>query len=158
MDANVESKNKFGRTPLYLFGKLERARNYRFISLLGNGAKVNVRDEDVSTPLHEASKKGYRAIVSSLLEKGADVNAKDYYGSSPHREACDYGQEVVVLLLLENGADPTNTDNKGRTPLQIAQENDKHDCVAAIERFPQRQAENKCTCTHGIKQMLITCR
>lgn len=39
--------------------------------------------------------------------------------------------EAVVSLLLENGADPTNTDNKGRIPLQIAQENDKHDCVAA---------------------------
>jgi hypothetical protein len=48
-------------------------------------------------------------------------------------------------LLLENGADPTHADNKGRTPLPIAQENDKQDCVAAIEKFPQRrrQAENK---------------
>jgi hypothetical protein len=48
-------------------------------------------------------------------------------------------------LLLENGADPTHADNKGRTPLPIARENDKHDCIAAIEKFPQRrrQAENK---------------
>lgn len=90
MGANVESKNKFGRTPsLYLASWKGHGTIVSF--LLQNGAKVNVyQDEDVSTPLHEASKKGHRAIVSSLLEKGADVNVKDYYGSSPLHEACDY--------------------------------------------------------------------
>jgi hypothetical protein len=44
----------------------------------------------------------------------------------------------MVSILLENGADPTITNNYGRTPLQIAQEYNKQNCVAALEQFQPR--------------------
>ena len=40
--------------------------------------------------------------------------------------------------MLEKGADPTITNNNGKTPLQIAQEENKQNCVAAIEQFQPR--------------------
>jgi hypothetical protein len=78
---------------------------------LENGAYVNVKAKDGSTPLHWA--------------------CANRYG----------GKDAVVSLLLEKGADPTITDDYGKTPLQIAQGNYKQNCVSAIEQFQQRQKQ-----------------
>jgi GTPase SAR1 family protein len=44
---------------------------------------------------------------------------------------------------LENGADSTITIFNGKTALQIAQEENKQNCVAVLEEFAQRQEEKK---------------
>jgi hypothetical protein len=70
------------------------------------------------------------------------VNAKQNDGWTPLHEAIRYSGKVAIIpLLLENGADLTITDNLGETPSQLAQKENKQNCVFLIEQFLQRQAE-----------------
>jgi ankyrin repeat protein len=39
---------------------------------------VDTADNNKTTPLHLAAKKGYPDILDVLLERGADITAKDY--------------------------------------------------------------------------------
>lgn len=45
--------------------------------LLNNGAKVNVRDDQGSYPIHRAVSGGEEKIVHLLLKHNADVNVQD---------------------------------------------------------------------------------
>ncbi len=147
--ADVNAKDDTGWTPLHKAGY--NGHEAIISLLLEKGADVNAKDDTGWTPLHKAGYNGHEAIVSLLLEKGADVNAKsDADGQTPLHSASRSGHEAIVSLLLangyeamvsillENGADPTITNNYGRTPLQIAQEYNKQNCVAALEQFQPR--------------------
>ena len=48
--------------------------------LLNHEAKVNERDANACTPLHNVALKGYEAIVRALLGHGGDVRAKNADG------------------------------------------------------------------------------
>jgi len=73
--------------------------------LLEQGADVNAKIKNQSTPLHDAAKRGLPQMVSILLKMGADVTAKDRDGASPLHVAAGAGHHSVVLLLLDAGAD-----------------------------------------------------
>jgi ankyrin repeat protein len=62
------------------------------------------------------------------------VNAKKNDGWTPLHHAIQFERENIVSILLENGADPTITNKDGKTPLQIAQDHNNQNCVAAILR------------------------
>lgn len=48
--------------------------------LLEKGADANLKMSDNETPLHIASRLGFKAIVKLLIVKGAQVDAKDDHG------------------------------------------------------------------------------
>ena len=43
------------------------------------GADVNVKHKSGTTPLDEATVRGYKEVVELLIAEGADVNAKNKY-------------------------------------------------------------------------------
>ena len=90
--------------------------------LLENGADVNMRALDNSTPLHVAMEYGRDKIVRMLLEHGANVGAKDKNGRTPIHEAVESWNDESLRLSLEHGADVGAKDNKGRTPIHGAAE------------------------------------
>ena len=71
--------------------------------LLDNGADVNAKANDGSTPLHLAVEHNFLAVVALLLEYGADINAKDDWGLTPWDLAQQNRQPEIVELLRGTG-------------------------------------------------------
>ncbi|KAH9029595.1 hypothetical protein EDB85DRAFT_1516161 [Lactarius pseudohatsudake] len=103
-DFNMRS-NK-GETPLYMTiyynhyhseGKMVEGLQ----RLLEHGADPNAGDKDHSTPLHQASSKGFVEVARLLLSYGANVDEKDEEGRTPFQVA---KHQDMTTLLLEHGA------------------------------------------------------
>ena len=76
--------------------------------LLGHGADVNARSDDLRTPLMIAARRpGGVAVVKLLLDRGANPNpnAHPITESSPLTEAASAGDAASMELLLRRGAD-----------------------------------------------------
>lgn len=75
--------------------------------LLSQGADVNVRCGDGSTPLHWTTREGNEDDSRWLLENGADPNTINDEGNSPFHVAINRGRHgaKLVKLFLEHGAD-----------------------------------------------------
>ena len=81
--------------------------------LIANGADVNAKDDDGSTPLHYAAHEGHKEIAELLIAKGADVNAKIVANSleggmtpldiATHPENPNDTDEIVALLRKHGG-------------------------------------------------------
>jgi ankyrin repeat protein len=96
-------------------GDIEQVRK-----LLAQGADVNEKDKDGSTPLHEATGNGWIDVVQLLLEKGANVEAADASGRTPLHRASRWGTRYICALLLDKGASVKATDSLGNTVLHAA--------------------------------------
>ncbi|XP_054720942.1 ankyrin repeat domain-containing protein 49-like [Uloborus diversus] len=84
---------------------------------------VNVRDNDLYTPLHRACYSNNVDVIKVLLSYDADISAKTVDGWEPLHCACKWDSVEAVSLLLQNGAD-VNAQTKGHiTPLHLAASN-----------------------------------
>ena len=81
-DVAVDSKDRYGRTPLWWAA--ENGHEAVVELLVEKGADVNSKeDRDGRTPLWWAAENGHEEVVKLLLEKGADVDSKDEYSRTP---------------------------------------------------------------------------
>jgi ankyrin repeat protein len=83
---------------------------------LNKGVDVNAKDDDGSTPLHEAAQRGHKETAELLIAEGADVNARTggWMNVTPlHRTET----KEIAELLIANGADVNAKDGTGWTPL-----------------------------------------
>ena len=111
--AEVESKNKWGRTPLSI--AMSHGQKAVVELLLQEGAEVESKDKWGQTPLSIAAGNGHEAVVELLLQKGAEVESKYEWGQTPLWIAVLQGQEAVVELLLQKGAEVESKDDKTGT-------------------------------------------
>ncbi|RYP65038.1 hypothetical protein DL771_008492 [Monosporascus sp. 5C6A] len=119
--ANLESKDKYGRTPL--LRAAENGHEAVVRQLLDKGADLESKDEFSNTPLWQAAKNGCEAVILQLLEKGADFESKDKFSNTLLSWVAGNGHEVVVRQLVEKGADLESKGNYGQTPLSGAAAN-----------------------------------
>ncbi|MYD18231.1 MAG: hypothetical protein F4X05_01115 [Rhodothermaceae bacterium] len=94
----------------------------------GRTAKVDV------TPLHEAARNEYPAIVLALLDAGANVNAVAAGGRMPlHDAAAHNPNSAVITALVSRGGEVNTPLPGGRTPLhEAAAKNRNSEIVTAL--------------------------
>lgn len=146
--ADIESKDKYGRTPLMVAavagqlsavqllldrgGKLS-ARNIHgsdtFDFAVGNdraeivdtlaGRGVDLKERGGPALLVTASRGGISTAIV-LLKHGVGVNCRDTSGATPLMRAVASRQRSMVAFLIEHGADVNAADNRGASPLSSA--------------------------------------
>ena len=89
--------------------------------LISEGADVNAKGDDGSTPLLYASEHEIWEVGPPLVKAGADVNARDTVGQTPLMYAAgNSSTPEIVQLLLEKGAELEARSTLGNTPLMFA--------------------------------------
>lgn len=88
--------------------------------LLKHRAKVDGRDAQCRTALHEAAYAGHLDIVSALLAAGASVDSRDVQGRTPWLEAARGGRVGTLERLADAGADVTAQDQAHRNAILLA--------------------------------------
>ncbi|WP_043274532.1 ankyrin repeat domain-containing protein [Pseudomonas sp. PH1b] len=85
--------------------------------LLEQGAALDGRGLDGSSPLLLATRDNRVDIARALIEAGADVNRKNLIQDSPYLLAGASGHNEILKLTLAHGADLKSTNRYGGTAL-----------------------------------------
>ncbi len=88
--------------------------------LLKYKARVNARDAQGRSALHEAALAGNDEALGALLLAGAEVDARDTAGRTPLLDAVRGVHPLTVEALLAAGADVAAVDEPGRGALALA--------------------------------------
>lgn len=104
-----------------LFKAIKRNRTQEALTLIKQGADVNVKNSGGEIPLICAARAGNAEISKALIESGADINAQSLtVNRSALGEAAIKGHADIVRLLIEAGADVNAKDWVGTTALMEA--------------------------------------
>ena len=120
--AELEARNKYGRTPLH-HAVWFNADAAVAAALLEAGAVLEARDKYGRTPLHYAAMfNGNPAVTNLLMEAGADPNVRDQRSRTPlHGAAIANENLAVITALLDAGAElDVRSGLDGGTPLHRA--------------------------------------
>jgi ankyrin repeat protein len=117
---NLEARETDGKTALFAAGEYrdsdkDGARVECVRLLIGAGAKVNARDDDGNTPLHETF---LTDVEEELMRLGADVNARNNDGETPIFTTVD---DDAIPLFVAHGADLTIRNSANETVMQAAE-------------------------------------
>lgn len=96
-------------------------------TLLDNGADIEARNEDGSTPLDWAATFAQTDVLKLLIQRGAKTDGADKYGNTPLiSAACECAIATmnsaydVMKILLAQGAKVNARNKDGRTALMMA--------------------------------------
>jgi ankyrin repeat protein len=110
--ANVNVKDNYGNTPLYLASFYGYTATVKI--LLANGADMEAKDSQGRTALDWASYNGHTEIVTILLANGADTKAKDSHGRTVLDWAIYNDNNEIVKLLINHNVAQTNPEHLKR--------------------------------------------
>ena len=128
--ADVDAKNKQGRTPLHQVARGEYNSEEQGVGiarlLLERGADVHAQDKGHSTALHSSAFSGRLEIAKVLLEHGTSATAENEHGEIPLHlvsrgkyDCQEYGAGIIQQLL-ERDVDVNALDKDRNTPLHSA--------------------------------------
>ncbi|MGO1201409.1 MAG: ankyrin repeat domain-containing protein, partial [Dermabacteraceae bacterium] len=100
------------------------------LSLIDQGAPVNLRDAAGNSPLMLAAYHGHAELVRDLAARGSDVDLTNDRGQSPLAGVAFKGFTDVAEVLLEAGADP---DLGTPSALETARYFERAEIVTLIE-------------------------
>ena len=119
-------------------GQLEAVR-----TLLGQGAKIEARDDSEQTPLYLAACEGHLEVAELLLDSGASVDASNIANYMPLMGASFGGHLAVAKLLVARGANINHKGNYSCTALHCAASRDNLDvCLFLLSKGADLLAVN----------------
>jgi len=110
---------------------------------LASGADPNsVEAKSGRTALHKAAFWGHIQATNFMLKecKVKIVNAQDYNGDTPLHDAARFGHSDVVEALIGAGAQASIKNTEGKDVSDVANDYDKHEIVALIDRLGGKSA------------------
>jgi ankyrin repeat protein len=148
MAEDIDDTDRYGRTRLHI--ESEKGNKTKVLSLLEQGADVNIGDDMEKTALHYAVLNGHVNIIKMLLDYDADINACDENGFSPlMMTRCSV--EKIIPILLEAGADINAKNLEEKTLLNIAAE--KRD-ISFVQFLVESGAEVNAPDSQGVTPLL----
>ncbi|KRG45214.1 hypothetical protein ARC78_03235 [Stenotrophomonas pictorum JCM 9942] len=102
--------------------------------LLKHKARLDARDRQRRSALHEAAAAGHVDIVETLLSAGANVEPRDALGRTPWLDAAAHGHAGVLERLLAYKPDVIAVDGEGSNAVLLASRAE-HVSVALIQRL-----------------------
>ncbi|XP_018574498.1 uncharacterized protein LOC108913430 [Anoplophora glabripennis] len=102
-DADVNIKDKNGRTVLHLAAEKGQIDTIKFLTDVG--ADIAAKDKEGRTPLHLAAKEG-RDVVQLLIEQGANIRSRDKKGDTPAALAKKAGHFHLLQYLKSKNTKP----------------------------------------------------
>lgn len=125
VDAGADPNSTFGDSATtVLHHAAGHGMNDLIDSLIGRGAKSDVRDSVQATPLHWAATVGRRDTVDRLLQYAVDIDARTSRQETALHRAARHGRTHVARLLIEKGADREARNADDMTPFELARESD----------------------------------
>ena len=121
---HMYAKSPHAEAPLHHATRIGFVKGVKL--LLSHGANVNVRGEDLQTPLHLAVKQestdhAYFSIVHVLCEHGADIHATTAGANrTPLQIAVIYGRMDICKELIKRGSDLLVKDYTNNSAFQYA--------------------------------------
>eukprot|EP00177_Eucheuma_denticulatum_P005177 GFKZ01009427.1.p1 GENE.GFKZ01009427.1~~GFKZ01009427.1.p1 ORF type:complete len:634 (+),score=85.87 GFKZ01009427.1:592-2493(+) len=131
--ADVNAVNSDDATPLHIAAGREQGRVSMQL-LLANGAKMDVIDKEMDSPLHNACYKGLYQNVRLLLCRGAEPSPANENNVTPLHLAAAVGSEETVEALLKYGADVEARDANDKTPYRVASEHNHRNAMILLFR------------------------
>lgn len=135
--ADVDSRDRDGRTPLMYAILAEHADPQMIEYLVRHGADVNaVEKGERWTPLHFAARDQKVEIAEILLNHGAAVDSVDVFGNTPLSRCVTSTYPLnlqVVDLLLAHGADPRRKNNYDVSPIDVTRTIGNLDLVKRLQ-------------------------
>lgn len=90
----------FGQTMLHKAASLGYSEML-MILIERTGAKPDIVNAQLATPLHIACKNNKESVVKFLIGCGVDVNIQDEHGQTPLLICCIHGHKEILSLLVE---------------------------------------------------------
>jgi ankyrin repeat protein len=101
--------------------------------LLNSGARLDTRDANGATVLHDAAWLEHNGdVVRRLVAAGANPDQPALHGITPLMQAAQVADTATVRALLDAGANPNLRDAYGQTALDRARTRGADDVVAAL--------------------------
>lgn len=102
-NAKLDSRDKFGRTPLS-HATSQDGWGPIVELMLDHGAEFDSRDNSGRTPLSWAANNITQSSAQMVISKGADIESEDGSGWTPLFWAVKHEQDSSVRFFLEKGA------------------------------------------------------
>ncbi|XP_046558367.1 putative ankyrin repeat protein RF_0381 [Haliotis rubra] len=116
--SNINSKGKYGRTPVMLaaeFGHIEL-----FYFLVCRGGDLMMVDDNGDSILHVACGGSVKMVKCLLSIDIIHINSRGCYGNTPIMTAASRGHRAVFELLVKNQADLSLVNEDGNNVLHVA--------------------------------------
>ena len=110
----------------------QRADKEAILTLLQQGADINVRDAQGRTPVMIATYQYNTDMVQTLLQAGADVNIRDNNKANPLLHSAAMGWLDILQLAIDAHADTTLTNRFGGISIIPASERGHVEIVRAL--------------------------
>lgn len=114
--------------------------------LLDNGAHIDVTDESLHTPLHDAVQWSQGITIQCLLARKAPIDVRNRWLQTPLLAALDQDTPSyeIVELLLQYHANPNLSDDQGDTAAHYAYGRNRMDLVELLKKHNANfELENK---------------